>query len=565
MNFNLEKLPNYSGVKGPLLLIILDGLGIFKKNAEGYPGNAIDIAQPKNITKLLENEKIVAYLKAHGTAVGMPSDDDQGNSEVGHNAMGAGRVFSQGASLVDNAINDRSLFEGDTWKEMIDNALTNKTPVHLIGLLSDGNVHSNISHLRALISECDKREIEEVYVHGLLDGRDVPPLSALRYFGELQDFLWSLRVQALKDNKKRRYYIASGGGRMVTTMDRYEADWSIVERGYHAHVLGEGPMFADALSAIAEMRKEHSVDDQYLPHWVVRDPENSEKPIAQIDENHNVIFYNFRGDRAIEICRAFVDTDFKGFDRKRFPKVFFAGMMEYDGDLHIPPKYLVSPPAIERTVSEYLAKNDISQYAISETQKFGHVTYFWNGNNSAKFSEANEEWVEIESDRIPFDQAPNMKAKEITQELGKALTSGKYKFLRVNFANGDMVGHTGSLDAAVEAVRAVDEAVGHLVAIIDELEGTVIITADHGNCEQMYAVNKKTGEAVLGAGGNFDKMTSHTLNPVPFMIRSPDIGKFELNDKVKDPGLGNIASTILMLLGFNKPDDYLDSIIRVKK
>jgi len=565
MNFNLEKLPNYNGVKGPLLLVILDGLGIFKKNAEGYPGNAIDIAQPKNITKLLENEKIVAYLKAHGTAVGMPSDDDQGNSEVGHNAMGAGRVFSQGASLVDNAINDRSLFEGDTWKEMIDNALTNKTPVHLIGLLSDGNVHSNISHLRALISECDKREIEEVYVHGLLDGRDVPPLSALRYFGELQDFLWSLRVQALKDNKKRRYYIASGGGRMVTTMDRYEADWSIVERGYHAHVLGEGPMFADALTAIAEMRKEHSVDDQYLPHWVVRDPENSEKPIAQIDENHNVIFYNFRGDRAIEICRAFVDTDFKGFDRKRFPKVFFAGMMEYDGDLHIPPKYLVSPPAIERTVSEYLAKNDISQYAISETQKFGHVTYFWNGNNSAKFSEENEEWVEIESDRIPFDQAPNMKAKEITQELEKALVSGKYKFLRVNFANGDMVGHTGSLDAAVEAVRAVDEAVGHLVAIIDELEGTVIITADHGNCEQMYAVNKKTGEAVLGAGGNFDKMTSHTLKPVPFMMRSPDVGKFELNDKVKDPGLGNIASTILMLLGFNKPADYLDSIIRVKK
>ena len=565
MNFNLEKLPNYSGVKGPLLLIILDGLGIFKKNADGYPGNAIDIAQPKNITKLLENEKIVAYLKAHGTAVGMPSDDDQGNSEVGHNAMGAGRVFSQGASLVDNAINDRSLFEGDTWKEMIDNALTHKTPVHLIGLLSDGNVHSNISHLMALISECDKREIEEVYVHGLLDGRDVPPLSALRYFGELQDFLWSLRVQALKDNKKRRYYIASGGGRMVTTMDRYEADWSIVERGYQAHVLGEGPLFADALTAIAEMRKEYSVDDQYLPHWVVRDPENSEKPIAQIDDNHNVIFYNFRGDRAIEICRALVDTDFKGFERKRFPKVFFAGMMEYDGDLHIPPKYLVSPPAIERTVSEYLAKNDISQYAISETQKFGHVTYFWNGNNSAKFSEENEEWVEIESDRIPFDQAPNMKAKEITQELEKALTSGKYKFLRVNFANGDMVGHTGSLDAAVKAVRALDEAVGHLVAIIDELEGTVIITADHGNCEQMYAVNKKTGEAVLGAGGNFDKMTSHTLNPVPFMMRSPDVGKFELNDKVKDPGLGNIASTLLMLLGFNKPDDYLDSIIRVKK
>ncbi len=290
MDFELKKLPDYSGVKGPLLLIILDGFGIFRKKSDKYPGNAIDIAQPKNIMKLLENEKIVTCLKAHGTAVGMPSDDDQGNSEVGHNAMGAGRVFAQGASLVDNAINTRSLFEGSTWKEMIDNALTNKTPVHLIGLISDGNVHSNISHLKALIRECDQREVEEVYVHGLLDGRDVPPLSALRYFGEIQDFLWSLRVQALKDHKKRRYFIASGGGRMVTTMDRYEADWRIVERGYNAHVLGEGPLFPDALTAIAKMREEHSEEDQYLPHWVVQDPEHPDKPLTEIKDNHNVIF-----------------------------------------------------------------------------------------------------------------------------------------------------------------------------------------------------------------------------------------------------------------------------------
>ena len=564
MDFELKKLSGYSGIKGPLLLIILDGVGIFKKNADGYPGNAIDIAQPKNITKMLENEKLVTYLKAHGTAVGMPSDNDQGNSEVGHNAMGAGRVFEQGACLVDNAINTRTLFEGKTWNEIIDNSLKNSTPVHLIGLISDGNVHSNLSHLKALIGECDRREIEEVYIHGLLDGRDVPPLSALRYFGELQDFLWAVRVQALKDKKKRSYYIASGGGRMVTTMDRYEADWRIVERGYHAHVLGEGPLFPDALTAISKMREEHPVDDQYLPHWVVQDPEDPASPISQINNNHNVIFFNFRGDRAIEISRAFIEKDFKGFSRKKYPKVIFAGMMEYDGDLHIPPKYLVSPPAIEKTVSEYLAKNDISQYAISETQKFGHVTYFWNGNNSAKFSEENEEWVEIESDQIPFDQAPAMKAKEITAELEKALLSGKYKFLRVNFANGDMVGHTGSLDAAVEAVKAVDEAVGHLVAIADELGGTVMITADHGNCEQMIALNKNTGEPVQGAGGTFAPMTSHTLNPVPFMIRRPDIGFFDLNHKIKEPGLGNIAATILMLLGFDKPFDYLDSIIAIK-
>lgn len=564
MDFKLKKLSNYSGVRGPLLLIILDGIGIFKKSADGYPGNAIDMARPKNIIRLLENEKIVTYLKAHGTAVGMPSDADQGNSEVGHNAMGAGRIFDQGARLVDTAISTESIFNGSTWKEMIDNARKNSTPFHFIGLISDGNVHSNISHLLALISECDKNGVEEVYIHGLLDGRDVPPLSALRYFGEVQDFLWSLRAQAAKNHQKRRYYIASGGGRMVTTMDRYEADWRIVERGYHAHVMGEGPLFPDALTAISKMREDHPVDDQYLPHWVVEDPDQPGTPVGRIQDRHNVIFFNFRGDRAIEISRAFTETEFKGFTRRQYPEVLFAGMMEYDGDRHIPPKYLVSPPAIERTVSEYLARNDITQYAISETQKFGHVTYFWNGNNSAKFSEEKETWVEIESDRIPFDQAPAMKAKEVTAELEKALSSGKYKFLRVNFANGDMVGHTGSLKAAVEAVRAVDEAVGHLVAIMDELDGTVIITADHGNCEQMIALNKKTGGPVRGAGGTFEPMTSHTLNPVPFMIRSPDIGLLALNEKVKDPGLGNIAATILMLLGFEKPGDYLEPLIKIK-
>jgi len=564
MSFKLKKLPNYNGVQGPLLLIILDGVGIFKKKADGYPGNAIDIARPKNITRMLENEKIVAYLKAHGTAVGMPSDADQGNSEVGHNAIGAGRVFDQGARRVDTAINSETVFAGDTWKEMIDNALKNNVPFHFIGLISDGNVHSNISHLMALISECDKNGVEEVYIHGLLDGRDVPPLSALRYFGEIQDFLWSLRARAAQKGQKRRYYIASGGGRMVTTMDRYEADWRIVERGYHAHVIGDGPLFPDALTAISKMREAHPEDDQYLPHWVVADPDRPDRPVGRIQDRHNVVFFNFRGDRAIEISRAFTEKTFNGFTRREFPNVLFAGMMEYDGDLHIPPKYLVSPPAIERTVSEYLAHNDITQYAISETQKFGHVTYFWNGNNSAKFNAETEEWVEIESDRIPFDQAPAMKAKEITMALEEALSSGKYKFLRVNFANGDMVGHTGSLKAAVEAVKAVDEAVGHLVAIMDELGGTVIITADHGNCEQMIALNKKTGDPVKGPGGTFEPMTSHTLNPVPFMIRSPDIHLFTLNKKIEAPGLGNIAATLLTLLGFEKPEDYLEPLIKIK-
>ena len=565
MDFTLKKLENYHGVNGPLLFVIMDGVGIYKGKKDGYPGNAFEQANPKHILNLLNNEKIVTKLKAHGTAVGMPSDADQGNSEVGHNAIGAGRVFAQGARLVDEAIESRRLFEGKAWKEIIDNAKKNKKPLHFIGLLSDGNVHSNISQLFALIAECDNEDIEEVYIHGLLDGRDVPPISALKYFGELEDYLWSLRVQAIKDGKKREYFVASGGGRMITTMDRYEADWRIVERGYNAHVLGDAPLFPNCLTAIKKLREEHKVDDQYLPPFAIHKEENPTEPVGKIDDGASVVVFNFRGDRAIEISRAFVEKDFNGFKRKYYPAVTFAGIMEYDGDLHIPPRYLVSPPAIERTVSEYLAKNGISQFAISETQKFGHVTYFWNGNNSAKFDEKSEVWVEIESDKIAFDKAPAMKAREVEAELEKQLRSGKFKFLRVNFANGDMVGHTGSLPAAIEAMKVVDEVVGKLVSVIDELGGTIVITADHGNCEQMIAVDKKTGEPIMGPGGEYKPMTSHTLNPVPFVIHGPDTEKYELNNEADAPGLGNIAATLLNLLGYEAPEDYLPSIIKIGK
>jgi len=562
MQFKLNRLSDYKGVKGPLLLIIMDGMGLYRGEKDGYPGNAIDIAAPQNLYRLMKSEKIVTRLKAHGTAVGMPSDRDQGNSEVGHNAMGAGRIFAQGAKLVEDAIESRSLFEGKTWKKIISHSLAAKTPVHFIGLISDGNVHSKTSHLISLIGQCDREGVEEVYVHGLLDGRDVPPLSALRYFGELEDYLWSLRAHALKTGKKRLYLIASGGGRMVTTMDRYEADWSIVERGYNAHVLGVGPKFPDSLTAIRKLRAKEAADDQYLSHWVIHDPDNPDKPLTQIRDGDGVILFNFRGDRAIEISRAFVEDNFKGFRRKHRPDVIYAGMLEYDADKKMPPEYLVAPPAIDRTLSEYLAKNGVSQYAISETQKFGHVTYFWNGNNSAMFNEKIEKWVEIESDRAPFDQAPEMKAGAIASQTIAAMQSGKYRFLRLNFPNGDMVGHTGSLPAAVKAVEAVDRAVGRLIEAIDKLGGTVIITADHGNCEQMTAVDEKTGRPVMGAGGEYKPQTSHTLNPVPFIIHGPDTGRYKLAG-IPDPGLGNIASTILLLLGYEKPDDYMEPLIRV--
>ncbi len=564
MDFHLQKHPVYEGVAGPLLLMILDGVGLYRGKDDGYPGNALDIAGPENLLHLLSSEKIVTKLKAHGTAVGMPSDSDQGNSEVGHNALGAGRVFSQGAKLVDEAIASRRLFQSDVWTETIKNALDRKTPVHLIGLLSDGNVHSNITHLMALIQECDNAAVEEVYIHCLLDGRDVPPVSALKYLGILEDFLWSVRVQAVKQRTRRKYHIASGGGRMVTTMDRYEADWSIVERGYNAHVLGEGPLFPNPFEAVISLRAKHLVDDQYLPHWVISDHEYPSKPMTEISDDHNVIFFNFRGDRAIEISRAFVEDNFKGFNRKRCPKIVYAGMLEYDGDTHLPPRYLVQPPAIASTLSEYLARNAVTQFAISETQKFGHVTYFWNGNNSRKFDEKTENWQEIPSDKIAFDRAPAMKAIEIAEATEKALRSGNYKFLRLNFANGDMVGHTGSLSAAVEAVKTVDRAVGRLLSVMDELGGTVIITADHGNCEQMIAVDEKTGSPVNGPGGEYVPMTSHTVNPVPFIIHGPDTKRYALNKAGNAFGLGNVAATILTLLGFQPPASYLEPIITIR-
>ena len=558
----LNRLAQYEGVKGPLLLIILDGMGLYRGEADGYPGNAVDTAAPPTLCRLMREERIVLRLKAHGVAVGMPTDADQGNSEVGHNAIGAGRVIAQGAKLVDEAIATGRLFEGETWKVLIGNAREKHTPIHFIGLISDGNVHSNMTHLISLIGQCDREGVEEVYVHGLLDGRDVPPVSALRYFGELEDYLWSLRLRALEQGTRRRYHVASGGGRMVTTMDRYEADWSIVERGYHAHVLGEGPRFPDSLTAIRTLRRQERVDDQYLSHWVVHDPDDPARPLTQIGNGHGVVLFNFRGDRALEISRAFVEDDFAGFDRRSHPAVFYAGMLEYDEDTHMPPHFLVPPPAIERTLSEYLAHNHVSQFAVSETQKFGHVTYFWNGNNSAKFDPKTEEWVEIESDRVPFDQAPQMKAEEIASRAIEALQSGTYRFLRLNFPNGDMVGHTGSFPAAVEAVRAVDRAVERILETANAVGATVIVTADHGNCEQIFAVDEKTGKPVMGPGGEYKQQTSHTLNPVPFIVHGPDTDRYEPADVV-EPGLGNIAATILMLLGYEKPEDYLVPLIRI--
>jgi 2,3-bisphosphoglycerate-independent phosphoglycerate mutase len=554
-DFVLARHPSYDGVPGQLVLLILDGVGLFRGRAEGYEGNAFDLAATPNLDRLFETAPVFCRVKAHGTAVGLPSDSDMGNSEVGHNAMGAGRVFEQGARLVNQAIADRSLFEGAAWRELVDSVRGRSSTLHFIGLLSDGKVHSHVDHLEALIRQAAADGVRRLRVHALADGRDVEPVSFERYLRRLQLVLEEVRGRGTDAA------VASGGGRMRITMDRYEADWGMVERGWRTHVRGEGRSFADPFEAVATLRRENpGIIDQDLPPFVISDAGGA--PVGRIADGDAVVFFNFRGDRAIEISRAFTEPGLTAFERGPLPEVLFAGMMEYDGDLKIPPRYLVNPPAISRTVSEYLVHNGISQLATAETQKFGHVTYFWNGNNSEPFDRALEAWVEVPSGGLPFEQQPEMKAREVAQVVITDLETGGHRFIRANLANGDMVGHTGSLPAAVRAMEVVDECVGRIEAAARAAGATLIVTADHGNLEMMLEVaDLATGELKLDPEGKPLVKTSHTLSPVPWCLTGIDAGGFKADAAIPTPGLGNLAATLLLLLGFAAPSDYLPPLI----
>ncbi|MEE9910737.1 MAG: 2,3-bisphosphoglycerate-independent phosphoglycerate mutase [Deltaproteobacteria bacterium] len=542
MSLHLEKLKTFSGRKGPLLLIIMDGIGIGKTDES----NAVFKAKTPNLDQLFKSD-LYTQLAAHGTAVGLPSDDDMGNSEVGHNAIGAGRVFEQGARLVNKALQTGGIFQTDVW-ENIARRSRNGGTVHFIGLLSDGNVHSHIEQLFIMIDKSADLSFKRVRVHTLLDGRDVGERTALDYIIPTEE-----KLKKISEGKGLDYAIASGGGRMKVTMDRYNSDWNIVKRGWEAHVLGRGRMFASASEAVKTFYAEDpKATDQYLPAFVIID--SSGTPKGTIKDGDAVIFFNFRGDRAIEISRAFSEKEFNEFERGPLPDVFYAGMMEYDGDAHIPPHFLVQPPAIDRVISEYLCSEKVKTFAVSETQKFGHVTYFWNGNRSGYIDESFEKYVEIPSDRIEFDRAPQMKAKEITDVVIDLLKSGDYKFGRLNYPNGDMVGHTGMTDAAIIAVETVDHGVGKLLAVIKEMGGIAVVTADHGNADEMFTIDKKGAKSVK---------TAHSLNPVPFIIYDPLYqGEYRMAD-IKEKGLSNVAATLLNLLGYEKPREYDPSLIEI--
>ena len=547
----LVKHNGFDGIR-PVLTIVMDGVGI----APESDANAVRLARTPNLDRLMANYPMVT-LKAHGTAVGLPSDDDMGNSEVGHNALGSGQVFAQGAKLVSASIESGKMFASETWNALINGVKTNNGTLHFIGLFSDGNVHSHIDHLKAMLVKAKECGVAKIRIHILLDGRDVGETSALEYIDPFESFIKELSSDTCDIR------IASGGGRMVITMDRYEANWGMVELGWQTHVLGEGRQFASAREAVETYRAETKAIDQDLPPFVIA--ENG-KPVGTIEDGDSVIFYNFRGDRAIEISKTFeAGADFDKFDRKRVPNVIYAGMLEYDGDLHVPSRYLVNPPEITNTMGEYLADMKINQYAISETQKYGHVTYFWNGNRSGKFSDEYETYVEVPSDIVPFEQRPWMKCAEITDKLIEALESGKYDCLRVNFPNGDMVGHTGSLEATICSMEALDLQLGRILAVCDKVGAVAIITADHGNADEMAELDKKTHAIKRNKDGSMKAKTSHTLNPVPCIIYD---NKYQDAYTVREDkgqfGLSSVAATVVNLLGYEKPEMWDDGVIELK-
>ena len=546
----LKKSDVFAGPAGPVVLVIMDGVGIGKYEE----GDLVRAAKTPNLDWLRGNAPWV-QLKAHGTAVGLPSDDDMGNSEVGHNAIGCGRVFHQGAALVNQAIESGSLFAGSTWKELIANVKENSSTLHFIGLFSDGNVHSHLDHLEAMLRQAKAEGVKTARIHPLIDGRDVPPTSALEYVERFEAFLSDLNADGTVD-----YAVASGGGRMNITMDRYNANWDMVKRGWDTHVRGEGRMFGSMAEAIETFRAEKpGILDQDLPPFVIG---RGGKAVGPVQDGDSVVFFNFRGDRALEITKAFEADELAEFDRGPKPKVVYAGMMQYDGDLGIPAKYLVTPPAIDRTLGEYLAATGVPQLAISETQKYGHVTYFFNGNRAEKFNESLEDYIEVPSDICPFEEKPRMKAEEITDAVVRAMESGRYRFIRLNYPNGDMVGHTGVFSAVIQGVEAVDEGLGRLMKAAEKTGAILVISADHGNSDDMYERDKKTGAVKRDANGEPKPKTAHSLNPVPAIVYDPSgCAHVKLTD-IREPGISSLAATCITLLGYEPPADYTPSLVK---
>ena len=536
--------------EGPVVLVIMDGLGYSPNMA----GNAVLQGNTPILDELMRTRPM-RIIKAAGNAVGL-AEGDQGNSEVGHYTMGSGQIIKQGAVLVQEALESGKVFEGQTWRELIENVKNNGSTLHLLGGLSDGNVHFNIYHLFRLLDQARNEGIGRVRVHILLDGRDTPPDSSLRYVDMLEEKLNEARGAGLD------YRIASGGGREHITMDRYGSNWGMVERGWQTHVLGEARQFGSAREAIETYRNEDSeMTDQFLPPFVIA--ENGQ-PIGTINDGDSMVFYNFRQDRAVQFSEAMTAPEggFEYFDRRRVPKIYYAGMVKYDEDRNIPEHTLVAPVEVSGTLGEMQVQGGKRRFVISESIKFGHVTFYFNGNKVGRFSEELEEYVDIPNKVGATDEFPWMKSDELTDIFVDRIKNGKFDFCMINYPNGDIVGHIAKMDSSIVAVEAVDIAVGRILKAVDEVDGVALVTADHGNIEEELYLDDN-GEPVI-KDGKMGPKTSHTTNPVPFIVydNTENRDKYELKDG--EFGLSNIAATVAVLQGLEPRDEWNEAMIREK-
>ena len=499
-------------MKKPYALIILDGYGVNDR----HEGNAIHSAKTPNMDRYMETCPH-SIVHASGMDVGLP-DGQMGNSEVGHTNIGAGRIVYQELTRITKSITDGDFFENPVLLAAIENCKKNDSALHLMGLLSDGGVHSHNQHLYGLLNLAKKMGLTKVHVHGFLDGRDVPPSSGASF---VEDLVANIRE--------------IGVGDIATVMGRYYAmdrdnRWERVEKAYNAMVLGQGNTCESAVTAVKESYNEGVTDEFVVPTVVTKDG----APVGKIAENDSVIFFNFRPDRAREISRTIVDPEFNGFARDYF-KTFYVCMTQYDASM---PNVEVAfkPESLTNTFGEYVSQKGLRQLRIAETEKYAHVTFFFNGGVETVCD--GEDRALIDSPKVAtYDLQPEMSAYAVTEEAVKRIESGDYDVIVLNFANCDMVGHTGDFDAAVKAVEAVDECLGKVVDAIEKMGGVALITADHGNADQMLDYDN---------GGAF---TAHTTNVVPLVL----IGK---NDAALKPGrLADLAPTMLDLMGMEKPEE----------
>lgn len=499
--------------KTPVMLIVLDGWGIGKE----YAGNAVYLANTPNFDRLM-NRFPNTQLKASGLAVGLP-EGQMGNSEVGHLNIGAGRVVYQELTRITKSIKDGDFFEKEEFLRAIENAKNNNSKLHLMGLVSDGGVHSHDTHLYALLELCAREDFDRVYIHAFLDGRDVPPTIGKQHLSELQQKIEEIGVGKIA-TVSGRYY----------AMDR-DRRWDRTKLAYDAMVLGKGKVNECPIEAVGKSYEEGINDEFVIPTVIVEEGE----PIATIDNGDSVIFFNFRPDRARQITRAIVDEEFEGFEREKKVETFFVTMTEYDKtikNVHIAFKTEIPT----NTLGEYISKLGLSQLRIAETEKYAHVTFFFNGGREVPFQ--NEDRVLIPSPKVAtYDLKPEMSAFEVKDEVLNRLNQDKYDLIVLNFANPDMVGHTGKLEAAIKAVETVDTCLGEIVDLLLKKGGKALITADHGNAEMM--IDEKDNSPI----------TSHTTNKVPLIL----VGEEDV--KLREGILADIAPTILDMMGIEKPKE----------